>query len=53
LLELRDFKELDGRIAEINRVSGRFFCKPRVLGEPSTLPPPVNPVMWAVSDTEG
>ena len=46
---LKEFKAvLDQRIRESNRISGRFSSKPRRDGALSTLPPPSNPIEWAI-----
>jgi len=47
--ELQELKAiLDERISKADTISGRFRSKPRVESHFSTLPPPVQPVLWAV-----
>jgi len=54
LLELQQLKaELDRRIKNSDTISGRFHSKPRRHGLPSILPPPSNPVCWAIAEPVG
>ncbi|XP_065901090.1 uncharacterized protein [Dysidea avara] len=47
--ELQELKAtLDQRILEADTISGRFRCKSKVDSTLSALPPPLQPVQWAV-----
>ena len=51
--ELQELKAtLDERITKADTISGRFRSKPRVDSHFSTLPPPVQPVLWAVQQDD-